>query len=261
MNQKNYEKIINDLYVGEVSNLETLESVAKLVGISYYQLKKFVVREGYEIEKMLSSIFNQVFKYNLLDDFYVEYLGQIENIEYVASVINYSCPNLKNDPVRFVEALVALGFGKIKEVDDLEIVPKEDDVLDSNSLTLIKYVCSFSSDYGISSKKMYSYMVDVKKKNKLSLNKIISCIKKIKFNTKKGESEDVSYLENVDNLDYKFSVLSYSYPNVLQNYDSFVETITRMDTNDVEKMEHAKISSELEDFLREKSQNLVKKTM
>lgn len=249
-----YEEIKQNLYVTEVGKLTTLFDVSKLLGVSSKQLRKYVIEEQIRNNNLLVDMLNAVFKYNVLPEnqsaFYLGMLEQKTNIEYASAVIDNAHPNMKNNPVLFIKTLVSYTRNQIKELDDinLKLVERKENVL-------ADYVSQFASDYGISSKRFYNYILEMQKKNHSLFQKITNLYNMTHADKKEDSLSDK--IRKIPNLEYLVAALIYNFPGMVTTSDSFFNAVTSQARNDIEKVDNEEIDDQrIQRFLNAKKEYL-----
>lgn len=252
---KKYEELENNAYVREVNNLVTLYDASKMLGISNKELKKFVVTEQMQTNRVIKDAFDKLFGANIIPEvqqaYYLEQLDCIPNLGYTVSVLDNIFPNLKKNPALLLQSILENNIDKIKELDSITMSNNEE-ITDT---ALVGYVSHFASDYGISSKKMYNFITDAQKKNRSVFNRMLDLYKKLNFSKSKPEDNTLKELRKVSNLDYVVASLIYNFPYLTSSTDEFFTAIIKSKENGIEKADLNEIEDEnIKSFIESKKE-------
>lgn len=250
-----YDEIFEKLYVEQVTNFYNNIEMSKALGISSKQLKTFIVKEEFSINKILRETFYKLLNNKIWLEQYLNLIEEKNNILYVASVVNYMHPNLKQNPTMFVNTLRDYNDEMIESTD----VMAEDLQLDKSEYS--DYLKSLARYYGVSLNKLTNFVATTQKENALIFDQIIGKHKALndKFSTK--NEIDLSFLNNIKDLKYKVSSLLYNFPSIAKSSDSFMKSLLTIKDNEVLDFDITPIEDEeLKNFIESKRiQTLPKK--
>lgn len=241
---RKYEELENNVYVKEVGNLVTLAEAAKMLGISNKELRTFVISEQMRVNNIVKGMMDKLFGANIIPEvqqnYYLDLLDNVSSIGYYVSVIDNNFPTLKQNPNLLCKAILGYNDEKIKQLDRIKI----DNSANHINPALVTYVSNFSSDYGISSQKLYDHIISLQNSNRNIFNKLLGTYQKANYG-KITESDDVlNSLRKVSNLEYIVASLIYNFPNLASNTDSFFSAIIDSKKGDIESADLGEINDE-----------------
>lgn len=241
---RKYEELENNVYVKEVGNLITLAEAAKLLGISNKELRSFVISEQMRVNNIVKVMLDKLFGTNIIPEvqqnYYLDLLDNISSIGYYVSVIDNNFPTLKQNPNLLLKAILGYNEDQIKQLDRIKI----DNNATNVNPTLVTYVSNFSSDYGISSQKLYDHIISLQNSNKQIFNKLLGTYQKANYGKINEENNVLNSLRKVSNLEYIVASLIYNFPNLASNTDTFFSAIIDSKKGDIEKADLGEINDE-----------------
>ena len=220
-------EVLDALYVEQVSSFHNLLEISKALGISTKQLKTFIVQEEYSINKVLYEIYSKLTNNKVWLEQFMSLIKEKENILYIASIVDYMHPNLKQNPTMFVNALMDYHDENISEID----VMADDLVLPD--VKYYNYLKLLSRYYGVSFNKLTKFITAVQKENDLCFEQIINKYKQLKSNFQTNNEIDLSFLNDIRDLKYKVSAILYNYPLIAKSTDSFMNSLLAIKDNEV----------------------------
>ena len=241
---RKYEELKNNLYVKEVGKLTTLVEASKMLGVSNKELKTFVVKEQMKNNSVIKDMLDKLFGMGIVPDVQQEYfldlLEGVNDLEYKVSVLDYNFPTLKANPKLLLQAIIEYGDEQIKKLDVIE-VPNGDVV---KNPALLLYVSEFSSEYGISSRRMFNFINEAQKKNSNIFNQILGNYRKRNYDSTFDNETLLNDLKKVSNLDYVIASIIYNFPNMTKDTDTFFEAILNSKGNNIENIDTSEIEDE-----------------
>lgn len=242
MKKENNVTMLEQLYVTKTISSNELEQYALALGVSCKKLNNFIVSEQYQNNLNVRNIFKKILTYGLysnldMEQFY-EIISSCKELEYLCSSLDYEHPNLKRDPMRFID-----GIDKIKD-ESLD----EFDLYDDSKKGLIniynentkKIIILLAHRTGISTKKLARML----NKNYEEIYGIIGRIIKPQISSINHLQDNASLLKNIDHLAYKISSLNYNYPKYCENNFQLINAILNYNESDLLKFDNKTVEDE-----------------
>lgn len=243
MNKECNENVLEQLYVTKTVDPKELVQYALKLGISCQKLNNFILSEQYKNNIIMNNLFNKIITYNLYSSFDIEHfydvISSISELEYLCASIDYEHPNLKKNPMNFVDGLEKL---KNESFDEFELY--YDDITSKVNIydeKMNNIIIELAHKAGISTKKLVAML----NSNLEKVSNDIGGLIKSQMINKDYSSELLPLLQNTKYLAYKISSLEYNYPKYCENKFQLINAILNCDVSDLLKYDSIKNEDEI----------------